>query len=175
MSALGRRLPVELFTAASRVTGTVVSRHIHIRDELNDARLSALVFTEMQVATLSDLRGARVVSGDAWLKKTEILLAVPLKVKGATSALAQRSIQTRLGKNEQRILLDLVPFRVEGTFFYAGKVRVDDPPWREGGVFASLSDVQVTFVPDPAISFAVDELSFNTERIAMFCADFQMT
>jgi hypothetical protein len=175
MSTLGQRLPIELFTSMSRITGTVVSRHIHVRDELNDSRLSLLIFGEMELATLGDLRAPRLVSADACLRKDEVLLAVPYKVKGTTSVLTQRSIQSRLGRNEVRLLLDTGPFRVAGNFYYVGSFQIEDSLWRDSGHFAALTNAEITYLPDSAISFACDELAFNTARVDMVCADFEWT
>src|SRR5512143_4051347 len=99
MSTLSRRIAVEVYTATSRITGGIRTPHPHIRDELNDPRLSLLIFHEMEVAALSDLRASRLTSGEAWLKKDEVLLAVPHNPKGTTSILAQRTIESRLGRN----------------------------------------------------------------------------
>ena len=174
MSPLGKRMEVELFTTMSRVVGAITTHHIHIRDELNDTRVSILVFQEMECATLSDLQATRIASRDAWLEKDEILLAVPYHIKGTTSMLTQRAIQSRLGKGEHRILLDLPPFRVEGNFYFAGKLRIEDALRRDRSPFGSLTNAEVTYLPDPAVSFVVDEVAFNCDRVKMLCADLKV-
>ncbi len=174
MGALRRRMPVELFTTTSRVTGEVVTHHIHIRDELNDERLSMLIFARMEVAALSDLRSARLHSREAWLAKDEVLLAVPCKVKGTTSMLAQHSIRSRLGRNEHRVLIEIPPFRIVGNLYVVGKFRIQDALRRDPVPFAFLTNAQATFLPDPAISFVADELVFNTGRVKMLCSRFKV-
>ena len=77
MSALGKRMPVEVFTTTWRVTGTINTHHIHVRDELNDTRRSVLVFREIQVAELNDMRAPRVMGNESWIDKSTILFAVP--------------------------------------------------------------------------------------------------
>ena len=100
MSPLGKRMEVELFSPVSRITGEITTHHIHVRDELNDSRLSILVFQKIEVADLNDLQAPRITSRDAWLEKDDILLAVPYHIRGTTSMLTQRAIQSRLGKGE---------------------------------------------------------------------------
>ena len=156
----------------SRITGGIRTPHLHIRDELNDPRLSLLIFYEMEVAALSDLRSPRLVSGEAWLRKDEVLLAVPRKAKGSTPILAQRTIESRLGRNEHRLLLEVPPFRVEGNLHFEGKLLVQDALCRDGSRFASLSDVEVMSLADPAVSFAVNEVVLNTARVSMLCTQF---
>ena len=172
MSPLGKRMGVELFTTVSRIAGEITTHHIHVRDELNDTRVSILVFRKMEVAALHDLRAARLESTDAWLEKDEVLLAVPSHVKGTTSMLTQRTIQSRLGKNEHRILVDLPPFRIEGNLYFVGKLRVEDVLRRDRATFGSLSSAQVTYLPDPAVSFVADEIAFNCDRVKMLCIDY---
>ena len=174
MSPLGKRMTVELFTTMSRITGEITTHHIHVRDELNDTRVSILVFRKMKVAALHDLRAPRIDSATAWLEKDDVLLAVPYHVKGTTSMLTQRTIQSRLGKNEHRILVDLPPFRIEGNLYFVGKLRVEDVLRRDRTPFGSLSNAQVTYVPDPAVSFVVDEIVFNCDRIKMLCTDYEV-
>ena len=174
MSPLGKRMEVELFTTVSRVTGEITTHHIHVRDELNDTRVSILVFQKIEVAVLNDLPSPRISSRDAWLEKDEILLAVPYHIKGTTSMLTQRAIQSRLGKGEHRILLDLPPFRVEGNFYFAGNLRVEDALRRDRIPFGALTNAKVTFLPDPAVSFFVDEVAFNCDRVKMLCADYKV-
>ncbi len=173
VGALRRRVPVELFTATSRITGEILTHHIHIRDELNDERLSMLIFAQMEVATLSNLRGARLHSREAWLAKDDVLLAVPCRVKGTTSMLAQHSIRSRLGKNEHRVLIEIPPFRVVGNLYFVGKFRIQDALRRDPVPFAFLTGAQATFLPDPTISFVADELVFNTGRVKMLCSRFK--
>ena len=170
MGVLRKRMPVEVYTATSRITGTIASRHIHVRDELNDIRLSLLIFNNVVMAELNDLRALRFSGGEAWIDKAAILLTVPRKVKGATAALAQRSIQSKLGKNEHRILLDIPPFRVVGNFYFVGRFQIQDALRRDSAPFATLSNAQVTFLPDPAISFITNEIVFNVRRVEMLCA-----
>jgi hypothetical protein len=167
-------MAVELFTTASRITGEITTTHIHVRDELNDTRVSILVFRKMLVSTLYDLRAARLESTDAWLEKDEILLAVPSHVKGTTSVLTQRTIQSRLGKNEYRILVDLPPFRVEGNLYFVGKLRIEDVLRRERVPFGLLSKAQVTYLPDPSVLFFADEIAFNCDRVKMLCTDYEV-
>ena len=174
MSPLGKRMGVELFTTTSRITGEITTTHIHVRDELNDTRVSILVFRKMEVAALHDLKAARLESTDAWLEKDELLLAVPYHVKGTTSMLTQRTIQSRLGKNEHRILIDLPPFRVEGNLYFVGKLRIEDVLRRDLVPFGSLSNAQVTYLPDPAVSFVADEIAFNCDLVKMLCTDYKV-
>jgi hypothetical protein len=172
MSTLNRRVAVEVYTAMSRITGGIRTPHLHIRDELNDPRVSLLVFYEMEVAALSDLRSPRLVSGEAWLRKDEVLLAVPHKAKGTTSYLAQQTIESRLGRNEHRLLFEVPPFRVVGNLYFVGKLQIQDALWRDANRFASVSDAEVTSLVDPAVSFAVDEVVLNTARVSMLCTQF---
>jgi len=175
MSARANRMSVELFTSSSRILGQIRTRHIHVRDELNDATRSLLIFDQMEVASLNDLRGHRLVSKNAWLSKSLVLLAVPSKIKGTTSVLTQRSIRDKLGKNEHRILADISPFRVLGDLYFAGQFRAEDALRREGVPFASLLRAEVAFLPDPGVSFALDEVVLNTEAVEMLCTDFVTT
>ena len=173
MSALANRMAVELFTSTSRITGEVRTRHIHVRDELNDTHRSVFIFDGMQVASLHDLRAPRLVSKSAWLSKSAVLLAVPGKIKGTTSVLAQRSIQYKLGKNEHRVLAEVPPFHVAGNVYFAGQLRLEDALRREGVPFVSLGRAEVAFLQNPEVLFAVDELVFNTEAVEMLCAEFE--
>jgi hypothetical protein len=166
-------MSVELFTATSRVTGEITTHHIHMRDELNDPRLSILILNHMEVALLSDLRASRLTSSEGWLQKGDVLLAVPYKVKGTTSILAQRSISSRLGKNEHRILVELHPFRIVGNLYLAGKFSVRNALRRDQVSFSTLSNAEVTFLPDPSISFVIGEVVFNTRQVKMLCAGFE--
>jgi hypothetical protein len=168
-------MEVELFSSVSRITGEITTHHIHVRDELNDSRVSILVFQKIAVASLNDLHAPRVTSRDAWLEKDDILLAVPYHIKGTTSMLTQRTIQSRLGKGEHRVLIDLSPFRVQGNYYFAGKLRVEDALRRDRVPFGALTNAEVTYLPDPAISFFVDEIAFNCERISMLCADYSVS
>jgi hypothetical protein len=145
-----------------------------VRDELNDARVSVLLFHEMEVASLHDLDAPRVHSGEAWVDKDQILLAVPVKVKGTTSMLTQRALQSRLGKNEHRILIDIPPFRVQGNFYFVGNLRIEDALRRDQAPFGSLNYAEMTYLPDPSVSFAVDEIVFNTARVQMLCTEFEI-
>jgi hypothetical protein len=173
MSSLGARMPIELFTDTLYITGEISTRNIHIRDELNDTRRSLLVFSEMEAATLGDMRAPRISSDDACIKKDEILLAIPRKVKGSTSALTQRSIQARLGKNEHRLLLDIPPFRVKGNFYFVGTFRVEDTWWRDTAPFVALTNAQISYLPNPGISFAVDEVAVSAQKVRLLCAEFK--
>ncbi len=174
MSALSKRMPVEIFTTATRVTGVINTHHIHIRDELNDTRHSVLLFQEMQVSDLGDLRGTRIAGHDAWIDKAAILLAVPQRVKGHTWTLAQRTIQSRLGRNEHRLLIELTPWRVVGNFYFVGRFQVIDALRRDSAAFAPMSNAEVTFMPDSSISFVVDELAFNVKQVKMLCSQFTL-
>lgn len=172
MSA-AKRMPVEVFTWTSRIAGTINTHHIHIRDELNDSRLSMLIFREMQVNDLYDLRGPRLLAREAWIDKGTILIAIPQKVRGITSTLTQRSMQSRLGKNEYRILIELPPFRVVGNFYLLGRFQIEDALWRDTGDFAPLSNAEVTCLSNPAVSFAAEELVFSVKQVKMFCSQFE--
>ena len=174
MSALAKRMPVEVFTATWRVTGTISTHHIHIRDELNDTRRSVLIFREIQVAELNDMRAPRVMGHESWIDKSTILFAVPQRVKGVTSTLTQRTIQSRLGKNEHRLLLALSDWRIVGHFYFVGRFHVEDALRRDSAAFGSLSNVQITFLPDPSISFVADELAFNVRQVSMLCSRFDI-
>ena len=174
MSPLGKRMDVELFTPQSRITGQIVTHHIHVRDELNDTRLSVLVFHQAEIASVNDLRAPRVDAGDAWLEKSEILLAVPYRIKGTTSMLTQRALQSRLGKNEHRLLLEMGVFRVEGNFYHAGTLRIEEVLRRDRVPFGVLNNVHVTCLTNPSISFVADELAFNTEQVKMLCAEYEI-
>jgi hypothetical protein len=88
--------------------------------------------------------------------------------------LTQRTIQSRLGKNEYRILVDMPPFRVEGNLYFVGKLRIEDVLRRDRAPFGSLSNAQVTYLPDPAISFLADEVAFNCDRVKMLCTDYKV-
>jgi hypothetical protein len=167
-------MAVELFTSMSRITGEIATHHIHVRDELNDTRVSILVFRKMKVAMLRDLQGQRISSTGAWLEKTEILIAVPYHVKGTTSMLTQRTIQSRIGRNEHRILIDLPPFRIEGDLYFVGKLRVEDVLRRDRAPFGALSNAQVTFLPDPSVSFVAEEIAFNCDRVKMLCTAYKV-
>ena len=173
MSPLGKRMPVELFTAMSRITGQITTHHVHVRDELNDTRRSILIFRDMGVADLHDLCAPRLESAEAWIEKDEILLVVPYRIKGTTSMLAQRTIQSRLGKNEHRVLIDVPPFRVEGNHYFAGQLHVEDALRRDRAPFGALSHVLVTFLPNPSVSFEADEIAFNSGRVTMLCSSFE--
>ncbi len=174
MSPLGKRMAVELFTPLSRITGEITTHHIHVRDELNDTRVSILVFREAQIADLNALRAPRVKSGEAWLEKSDILLAVPSRIKGTTSMLTQRALQSRMGKNEHRLLLEVPPFRVEGNYYFAGPLHVEDALRRDRVPFGALSNVQVTYLPNPSVSFVADEVAFNVEQVKMLCTEFEV-
>lgn len=174
MSPLGKRMDVELFTPHSRITGQIVTHHIHVRDELNDSRLSILVFRQSEIASLHDMRAPRVGSGDAWLEKSEILLAIPYRIKGTTSMLTQRALQSRLGKNEHRLLLELGPFRVEGNYYQAGQLHIEDVLRRDRVPFDVLNSVHVACLTNPSISFVTDELAFNTEQVKMLCTEYEI-
>ena len=174
MSPLGKRMDVELFTPQSRITGQIVTHHIHVRDELNDSRLSILVFREAEIASLHDLRAPRVDAGDAWLEKNEILLAVPYRIKGTTSMLTQRALQSRLGKNEHRLLLKMGVFRVEGNFYHAGKLRIEDVLRRDRAPFGALNNVHVTCLVNPSVSFVADEVALNVEQVKMLCTEYEI-
>lgn len=174
MSALGKRMPVELFTATWRVTGAINTNHIHIRDELNDTRRSVLVFREIEVADLNDMRAPRVTGNESWIDKSTVLFAVPQKIRGATSTLAQRTIQSRLGKNEHRLLLSLPSWRIIGHLYFVGRFQIEDALRRDSAAFGSLSNVEMTFLPDPSISFVADELAFNIHQVSMLCSQFDI-
>ena len=174
MSAIVKRMPVELFTVTWRVTGTINTHHIHIRDELNDTRRSVLVFREIKVAELNDMRAPRITGKASWIDKSTVLFAVPQKVRGVTSTLTQRTIQSRLGKNEHRLLLALPSWRIIGHFYFVGRFQVEDALRRDSAAFGSLSNVEVTFLPDPSISFVADELAFNIKQVNMLCSQFDI-
>jgi hypothetical protein len=174
MSSLAKRMQAEVFTATWRVTGTINTHHIHIRDELNDTRRSVLIFREVQVADLKDMRAPRVKGNESWIDKSTILFAVPQKVRGATSTLTQRTIQSRLGKNEHRLLLALPCWRVIGHFYFVGRFQVEDALRRDSAAFGSLSNAEVTFLPDPSISFVADELAFSISQVNMLCSQFDI-
>ena len=168
-------MSVELFTATSRITGEIRTRHIHIRDELNETRRSILIFDRVVVSELGDLKAPRLVSGGAWLEKSTVLLALPVKIKGTTSMLTQRSLQSRLGRNEHRILVDLPEFRIVGNFYFVGSFRIESALRRDRMPFVSLSSAEVTFLPDPAISFTADEIVLNADQVRMLCTGFEST
>lgn len=174
MSPLGKRMSVELFTGMSRITGQIITHHIHVRDELNDGRVSILVFREMEVTDLHDLRAPRLSSSEAWIEKSEILLGVPYRIKGTTSMLTERALQSRLGKDEHRLLLDIPPFRVEGNYYHAGTLHIDDALRRDRTPFGALNNVLVTYLPDPSVSFVVDEVAFNFDQVKMLCTEFEI-
>ena len=173
MSPLGKRMPVELYTTMSRIVGEVVTHHVHLRDELNDTRMSILVFDDIEMAALYDLKSPRITSTEAWVEKDEILLAVPYRIKGMTSMLTRRAIQSRLGKNDHLILLDIPPFRVQGHFFHAGKLRIEDALRRDRVPFGLLGNAHISFLPDPDVSFVADDLVFNCDRVKMLCSKFE--
>ena len=174
MSALAKRMPVEVFTSTWRVTGTINTHHIHIRDELNDTRRSVLIFREIQVAELNDMSAPRVAGDASWIDKSTILFAVPQRVRGVTSTLTQRTIQSRLGKNEHRLLLALPSWRIVGHFYFVGRFQVEDALRRDSAAFGSLSNVQMTFLPDPSISFVADEVAFSIKKVSMLCSQFKI-
>lgn len=169
---MARRMPVEFFTETSRIVGDISTQHIHVRDELNDGRTSILLFHRLEMSDLH-AQAAQVTSAGAWLEKSAVLLAVPYRIKGTTSMLTQRTIQARLGKDEHRILIDVPPFRVQGNFLLAGKPRVEDILRRDRVPFALVTQAEVTYLPDPAVSFTVEELVFNCEQLKMLCTSFE--
>ena len=175
MSALGKRMPVEVWTAFSKIEGTITTHHIHVRDELNDRRRSLLIFNEMEVAQLDNLCAPRLLSGEAWLAKDAILFAVPRKVKGVTSTLVQRSLQSRLGKNEHRVLIQVPPFRLVGNFHFVGRFQIQDALQRDQADFGLLTHAEVTLLPDPTVSFATQEVVFAMQHVKMFCAQFEIS
>ncbi len=172
VSVSRKRMSVELFTDMLRVTGNILTYHVYVRDELNDARQSLLIFTDIRTEQLSRLDLPPFNGRETWLSKDQVLLAMPHQVKGVTSTLTQRAIHARLGKNEHRILLDIPPFRVIGTWYFAGRFQIEDALQRDMPPFATVSDAEVTWLPDPSISFITDEVIFNTSRVKMLCARF---
>jgi hypothetical protein len=79
-----------------------------------------------------------------------------------------------LGKNEHRILIEVPPFRLQGNFYFVGKLRVEDALRRDQAPFGLLSYAEMTYLPDPSISFAVDEIVFNCSRVKMLCTEFEV-
>lgn len=165
-------MPVELFTAHSRITGKYPTRHIHIRDVLNEAKESYLDLQAISIDYLEDAQRSSVSSMEARLDKGAIILAIPHRVKGHTEAIKRRAFLAQAGRLEDRLLISAPPFQISGNLRLPRGYDVRDALNRMEETFITLSEVVVRYLPLPSVSFTAQEIVVNREYIQMVCAGF---
>jgi hypothetical protein len=165
-------MPVELFTAHSRITGKYPTRHIHIRDALNEAQESYLDLQAANIDYLEDAQRPSVSSIEARLDKRAIILAVPHRVRGHTEVIKRRAFLAQAGRWEDRLLISVPPFQISGNLKLPRGYNVKDALNRMEETFIALSEVAVRYLPLASVSFTVQEIVVNRDYIQMVCAGF---
>lgn len=165
-------MPVELFTAHSHITGKHRTRHIHIRDALNEAKESYLDLQAVSIDYLEDAQRPSVSSIEARLDKEAIILAIPHRVKGHTEVIKRRALLAQAGKLEDRLLISAPPFQISGNLKLPRGYDVKDALNRMEETFITLSEVAVRYLPLASVSFTVQEIVINRDYIQMVCAGF---
>jgi len=165
-------MPVELFTAHCRITGKHPTRHVYIRDALNEAKESYLDLQAASIDYLEDAQRPSVSSIEARLDKGAIILAIPHRVKGHTEVIKRRALLAQAGKLEDRLLISAPPFQISGNLKLPRGYDVKDALNRMEGTFITLSEVAVRYLPLASVSFTVQEIVVNRDYIQMVCAGF---
>jgi len=165
-------MPVEFFTAHSRITGKHCTRHIYIRDALNEAKESYLDLQAVSIDYLEDAQRPSVSSIEARLDKEAIILAVPHRVKGHTEVIKRRALLAQAGRMEDRLLISAPPFQISGNLKLPRGYNVKDALNRMEETFITLSEVAVRYLPLASVSFTVQEIVVNRDYIQMVCAGF---
>jgi hypothetical protein len=165
-------MPIELFTAHSRITGKHRTRHIHIRDALNEAKESYLDLQAASIDYLEDAQRPSVSSIEARLDKEAIILAIPHRVKGHTEVIKRRALLAQAGRLEDRLLISAPPFQISGNLKLPRGYDVKDALNRMEVTFITLSEVAVRYLPLASVSFTVQEVVVNRDYIQMVCGGF---
>lgn len=165
-------MPVELFTAHSRITGKHRTRHIYIRNALNEAKESYLDLQAVSIDHLEDAQRPSVSSIEARLDKGAIILAIPHRIKGHTEVIKRRALLAQAGRLEERLLISAPPFQISGDLKLPRGYDVKDALNRMEETFITLSEVAVRYLPLASVSFTVQEIVVNRDYIQMVCAGF---
>ena len=165
-------MPVELFTAHSRITGKHRTRHIHIRDALNEAKESYLDLQAASIDYLEDAQRPSVSSIEARLDKEAIVLSIPHRVKGHTEVIKRRALLAQAGRLEDRLLISSPPFQISGNLKLPRGYDVKDALNRMEETFITLSEAAVRYLPLASVSFTVQEVVVNRDYIQMVCGGF---
>ena len=164
-----RLLKIELFTDYHRITGELMTAELRTNGVLNSSAPQLLL---ERVNTNHLLRpiDETIASGFARVTKESIIIAVP-NDEHETDRLARAArIYSRGERLQQRVMIALGNFEVSGNLHLPPDVELTSVLQYRNEYFIGVTDVSLTFLPNPSVRFTATSVLINRGRVDFMCA-----
>lgn len=164
-----RWLKIELFTDYHRITGELMSAELRTNGVLNSPDAQLLL---ERVNTNHLLRpiDETIASGFARVTKESIMVAVP-NDEHETERLARAArIYSRGERLQQQVIIALGNFEVRGTLHLPPDRELTSVLQYRNEYFIGVTDVALTFLPNPTVRFTASSVLINRGRVDFICA-----
>ncbi len=164
-----RWLKLELFTDYHRITGQVMTAALRTNGVLNSAEPQLLL---ERVGTSHLLRpiDETISSGYARITKESIILAVPNDEHETDRLERANKIYNRGELLQQRVMIVLGTFEVSGNLHLEPNIALTSVLQYRNEFFIGVTDVSISFLPNPTIRFTANSVLINRGRVDFLCA-----
>ncbi|GEM_PF-2235611 len=157
-------MPVEVFTADQRITGYMAARELRLLDILNNAGQSFLLLHEVSMISLRGPLSQVTQVSMLRVNKNGVLFVLPHDEVGTAP---RKRLYSYVAKKQLCLYVAMQGFELRGNAHFntvgvhTRDMLIDLP----GSHFMPLTDTQIAFFANPAISFQAGVVGVNKALI----------